>query len=169
MIYPHDPEGIFSTLPAFFTTYIGYYFCLIMKDNKTDVKRTLKQWFIISFILGLSVYPLTKMMPLNKKMYSASFAVLSACVAGAAIIVFILLVDVYPSSVYLREELWMFALLRSYGWEETHYLFMFLVSWFLRHWKSILKLMDNQWILSLRNTGSILGLGTSKLVLNSSP
>lgn len=96
MMYPHDPEGIFSTLPGFFTTYIGYYFCLIMKDNKADIKKTLKQWTIICVILGLTVYPLTKMMPLNKKMYSASFAVLTACVAGAAIIVFVLLVDILP-------------------------------------------------------------------------
>lgn len=96
MMYPHDPEGLFSTLPSFFTTYIGYYFCLIMKDNKTEVKKTLKQWLIISFILGLSVYPLTRLMPLNKKMYSASFAVLTACVAGVAIILFVILVDLLP-------------------------------------------------------------------------
>ena len=97
MIYPHDPEGILSTLPAFFTTYIGYYFCLIMKDNKTDVNRTLKQWLTISVILGVAVYPLTRIMPLNKKIYSASFAVLSAAVAGAAIILFVILVDILPN------------------------------------------------------------------------
>lgn len=34
MIYPNDPEGLFSNLSAFFTCYIGYSFCLIMKDNK---------------------------------------------------------------------------------------------------------------------------------------
>ncbi len=46
--------------------------------------------------MGLSVYPLTKLMPLNKKMFSASFAVLTACVSGLALIVIILIVDILP-------------------------------------------------------------------------
>jgi hypothetical protein len=35
-------------------------------------------------------------MPLNKKMYSASFAVLTACVAGVAIVLFVIVVDLLP-------------------------------------------------------------------------
>ncbi len=59
MIYPNDPEGLFSNLSALFTTYMGYYFCLIMKDNKEQIWITLKRWAIISVILGLTVYPMT--------------------------------------------------------------------------------------------------------------
>ncbi len=97
MIMPNDPEGLFSNLSAFFTTYMGYYFCLIMKDNKDDIKKTLTRWGIICFILGITVYPMTKIMALNKKIYSGSFALLTTASSGATILLMVLLIDILPS------------------------------------------------------------------------
>ena len=97
MIYPNDPEGLFSNLSALFTTYMGYYFCLIMKDNKDQIRVTLKRWAIICVILGLTVYPMTKLMALNKKIYSASFALLTSASSGATILLMVLLVDILPN------------------------------------------------------------------------
>lgn len=34
VVNPSDPEGFFTTISAVVTTYFGYYFCLILKDNK---------------------------------------------------------------------------------------------------------------------------------------
>jgi len=97
MIYPNDPEGLFSNLGAIFTTYFGYLFCLVMKDNKENLKKTLKMWLIISVILGIIVYPLTNLMPLNKKLYSISFAVLTSASSGLTLIFFVITVDILPS------------------------------------------------------------------------
>jgi heparan-alpha-glucosaminide N-acetyltransferase len=97
MIYPNDPEGLFSNLSALFTTYMGYYFCLIMKDNKNDIMKTLKRWAILCFILGITVYPMTKIMPLNKKIYSGSFALLTSASSGATILLMVLLIDILPT------------------------------------------------------------------------
>ena len=87
---------MFSNLSALFTTYIGYHFCLIMKDHKGDIKRTLKKWAIIVLILGLTVYPMTKLMPLNKKIYSASFALLTSASSGLTILLLVILIDILP-------------------------------------------------------------------------
>ncbi len=97
MIYPNDPEGLFSNLSAMFTTYIGYHFCLIMKDHKGQLTRTLKRWAIIVLILGLAIYPMTKLMPLNKKIYSASFALLTSSSSGLTILLLVLIIDILPS------------------------------------------------------------------------
>lgn len=77
---------------------MGYCFCLVMKDNKDSLKRTLKKWVIICVILGLAIYPATRMMPLNKKIYSASFALLTSCSSGLTITLFVLLIDILPSN-----------------------------------------------------------------------
>ena len=99
MIYPNDPEGLFSNLSALVTTYIGYTFCLIMKDHKGNMKKILTRWGIIAVILGLTVYPLTKMMPLNKKIYSASFALFTSASSGFTILFFVLLIDILPQKI----------------------------------------------------------------------
>ena len=50
MIFPNDPEGLFTTLNAFITGYLGYYFCLIMLDNKNKTNKILQLWAVASFI-----------------------------------------------------------------------------------------------------------------------
>jgi len=75
---------------------MGYYFCLIMKDNKDQLSKTLKKWAAVCLILGIAVYPMTRLMPLNKKIYSASFALLTSASSGATILLMVLLVDILP-------------------------------------------------------------------------
>lgn len=81
---------------AVVTTYFGYVFCLIMKDNKDKLKKTLLMWLLISLILGAIVYPLTNLMPLNKKIYSISFSVLTSASSGVTLLFFVLTVDILP-------------------------------------------------------------------------
>lgn len=92
--YPNDPEGIFTTLSALVTTYFGYYFSLIMKDHKKSLASTLKRWLVIIILLAITIYPIQRLMPFSKRMYSASFAILTSCIGGASILVFVVLVDV---------------------------------------------------------------------------
>lgn len=94
MIYPNDPEGLFTTLSAFLNAYAGYYFCLIMLDNKGQIKNILNFWVIASIMLGAIVYPLTLMMPLNKKIWSISFVFLTTAVSGLSVAFITFFVDV---------------------------------------------------------------------------
>lgn len=67
-----------------------------MKDHKGDIKSILKKWAIIIVMLGLIVYPMTKLMPLNKKIYSASFALLTSASSGLTILLLVILIDILP-------------------------------------------------------------------------
>ena len=98
MIYPNDPEGLFTTLSAFLNAYVGYVFTLIMLDNKENTGRTLKVWLIISLILGAMVYPLTFLMPLNKKIWSITFVFVTAAASGVALTVITYLCDILPKN-----------------------------------------------------------------------
>ena len=95
MIYPNDPEGLFTNLNALISTYAGYCFCLIMQDHKNDhIGKTLKRWIIISLICGAVTYPLTFLMPLNKKIYSTSFLFITISISGLSLTLFAILIDV---------------------------------------------------------------------------
>lgn len=97
MIYPNDPEGLFTNLSAFLNAYIGYYFCLIMMDNKNEINKIMKLWIATSLLLGVMVYPLTLMMPLNKKIWSISFVFLTTAVSGLSLTFITYVVDVLGS------------------------------------------------------------------------
>jgi predicted acyltransferase len=46
--------------------------------------------------MGLFVYPLTRLMQLNKKIYSISFAFLTSSSSGFTVLLFVILVDLLP-------------------------------------------------------------------------
>lgn len=92
MIQPNDPEGLFSTLTAIANTYAGYCFCLIMMDNKS-VKKILCMWISVSVLCALIAYPLTHLMPLNKKIWSVSFTFLTIGISGLSLVFFAWVVD----------------------------------------------------------------------------
>ena len=94
MIFPNDPEGLFTSLGAFLNAFAGYTFCLIMMDNKGDINKVMKLWVIGSLIMGAVVYPLTIMMPLNKKIWSISFVFLTSAVSGLSLTFITFFVDV---------------------------------------------------------------------------
>lgn len=65
-----------------------------MQDNKNETKKILSLWLIFSLLLGTMVYPLTLLMPLNKKIWSISFVFLTAAASGLALVIITYLVDV---------------------------------------------------------------------------
>ena len=105
MIYPNDPEGLFTTLNAFLNSYIGYYFCLIMIDNKNETKKILKIWtgFSLCCILigGIAEF----LMPLNKKIWSTSFVFITSGISGLSLVILALLVDVLGSSLGIYSKI----------------------------------------------------------------
>lgn len=63
-------------------------------DNKNNIKRILIYWTIFSGILLANVYPLSLMMPLNKKIWSISFVFITCGIAGIALTLLTLAIDV---------------------------------------------------------------------------
>jgi len=92
-----DPEGLFSTIGAIVTTYMGYYFSLLMGKEKGNPKRLITLWLSISIIAGLLVYPMTWLMPLNKKLYSTSFTLIVVAISGSVLTFLYIIVDLLPS------------------------------------------------------------------------
>lgn len=92
-----DPEGIISTIGAILTTYMGYYYSLIMGRYKQEPRQLLTIWITISVIAGALVYPMTLVMPLNKKIYSSSFTLIVVAISGASLTFFYALVDLLPN------------------------------------------------------------------------
>ena len=94
MIYPNDPLGLISTLNAFVTCYAGYWFSLIMLDNKGNTKKTLYTWIIISLIFGALTYPLTFLTPINKKMWTTSYTFVTIAVTGLVLSFLVWIIDI---------------------------------------------------------------------------
>lgn len=65
--------------------YAGYYFCLIMQDNKGQNNKMLRLWIVASLILGFFVSPLAILMPLNKKIWSISFVFITTAISGLSL------------------------------------------------------------------------------------
>lgn len=83
-----EPEGLLSTLPAIAHTLIGYYIGSICLQ-KTDINMKLQKLFIIGTGLLFLGYLLSYGCPLNKKIWSPTY-VLMTC--GAAILLLSLLI-----------------------------------------------------------------------------
>ena len=104
MIFPNDPEGLFTTTNAFLNSYIGYYFCLIMTDHKNQTSKILKLWTGVSLACVLIGGFGEFLMPLNKKIWSTSFVFMTAGITGFSLTLLTLLVDVLGSSLGLYSK-----------------------------------------------------------------
>ncbi len=65
-----------------------------MLENK-NTHKTLKMWIAISLICGAIVYPLTFLMPLNKKIWSISFVFATIGISGLSLTFFAIIVDIF--------------------------------------------------------------------------
>lgn len=93
MIYPNDPEGVFTTLASFINAYAGYWFCLTMFDHKNQTKKVVTIWTITGAICALIALPLVWLMPLNKKLWSISYAFLTVGISGISLSIITVLLD----------------------------------------------------------------------------
>ena len=107
MMYPNDPEGLFSTLTALMNTFFGLCFSLLMryntqkKGNKTDL---LLMWFLLTISLILVGYLITHGDACNKKRWSVSFGFISSGISGAALCLCFVIVDML-NKPFIKEKL----------------------------------------------------------------
>ena len=80
-----DPEGLLSTLPAIGTTLIGIWTGrILMNDHESESSRTL-QFFIWGFVLIIIGYIWSWVFPINKNIWTSSYALFTG---GQAMCIF---------------------------------------------------------------------------------
>lgn len=65
-----------------------------MLDFKGKLKKTLILWAMLSLLIGSLVYPLTLMMPINKRLWSISFVFITSAITGLSLVLITIIFDV---------------------------------------------------------------------------
>ncbi len=94
-MYPCDPEGMISTLNSFFNVYIGLIYCLIFKKYKGEKLKLFMYWIAagnLLTIIGLSVGVEN---PINKKIWSISFMILTPGLSGISLALLYFIIDIF--------------------------------------------------------------------------
>lgn len=73
---PIDPEGLLGTLPAIAHTLIGFFACKLMIEARDLREKTLR-FLLLGGILIIAGYLLQFAMPLNKRIWSPSYALMT--------------------------------------------------------------------------------------------
>jgi heparan-alpha-glucosaminide N-acetyltransferase len=94
-ITPHEPEGLTSTLSAVGSAFAGMYFGLVLRNFRTWQAR-LAQWTVAAGVLVLSgvTIALATEVPINKKLYTISYMLLTSGMAGGVLSFIYLVADV---------------------------------------------------------------------------
>jgi len=87
-----DPEGIVSTLPAIATTLFGMLAGQLLRLKKSLMERTTALFFIGNTLLALGLI-CNVWLPINKKLWTSSFALFMAGLAFLLLAMFLYLVD----------------------------------------------------------------------------
>ncbi len=90
---PIDPEGLTSTLPAIAHTLIGFYCGKIIVQPK-NIDQKVMQLFLIGFILIGLGWLLGFVFPLNKRIWSPSFAILTCGGAASLLAMLLYFIDI---------------------------------------------------------------------------
>jgi len=101
MLYPNDPEGLFTTLSAFTNTLAGLAFSLLMRYNsKGDKIQLLKYWSLLTLTLvGLGLIAFFSGDEVCKKRWSISFALITSGLSGFALSLCFVVVDILDKPV----------------------------------------------------------------------
>ena len=107
MIWPNDPEGLFTTLTSLVNTFAGLCFSLLMRRNsqkKGSNNDLVKYWLYFTLILVTIGGLLTIFEPVNKKRWSASFAFYTSALSGGALCLCFYLVDIL-NKPFIKEKI----------------------------------------------------------------
>lgn len=90
---PVDPEGLLSTFPAISHTVIGFVVGRILVSPK-DLNRKVKEIVSYAFSIGLiGVNLIMDGIPLNKRIWSASYVLVTCAIAMGTLVVLLLIID----------------------------------------------------------------------------
>lgn len=90
--FPFDPEGLLSTLPALFNVIIGYAVGVFLQKKGKEQKALFKL-FGLGAILVIIAFGWNFIMPVNKKLWTSSFATLTVGFDAMIIALIVYLID----------------------------------------------------------------------------
>jgi len=88
-----DPEGILSTIPAIAHVLIGFWCGRLMLEVK-DINEKIQRLFLIGTILAFSGFLLSYGCPINKKIWSPTFVLVTCGLASSFLALLIWIIDV---------------------------------------------------------------------------
>jgi len=91
--FPFDPEGVLSTIPALFNVIAGYAAGVFLQKNGQNTKGLLKVVAVGAGFVLLAVL-WNEAMPINKKLWTSSFALLTVGLDLALIALIVFVADV---------------------------------------------------------------------------
>ena len=89
-----DPEGILSTIPSVAHVMIGFLAGKMVLENKENLKELMLKLFILGTILTFCGFLLQYGLPINKKVWSPSFVMVTCGLASSALSLMIWLIDI---------------------------------------------------------------------------
>ena len=90
----HDPEGLLSTLPAVATAMAGIFTGEFVRDNKVKEYRKVGIMLCVSLLLLVIGYLWGMVFPINKNLWTSSFALFAAGWSLLLFAMFYLVIDV---------------------------------------------------------------------------
>lgn len=89
-----DPEGLLSTLPSIAHVLIGFLAGKMVLENKADLPALMLKLFLLGTILTFCGFLLQYGLPINKKIWSPSFVMVTCGLASSALALMIWIVDI---------------------------------------------------------------------------
>lgn len=81
---PFDPEGLASTAPAVAQVLLGWWVGRVLSTGRVNAETALRL-FLIAMALGLAAYAASLLMPVNKKIWTSSYVLLTSALAVACL------------------------------------------------------------------------------------
>ncbi|TYQ00153.1 putative acyltransferase [Tenacibaculum adriaticum] len=115
-----DPEGLFSTIPAISQVLVGFLIGKIISE-KTEMNNTLQKIFIVGTIILFIGFLINYGFPINKKIWSSSFVLVTSGLGALSLALLIWIIDV-------KEKKKWSAFFESFG---VNPLFIYVISFLL--------------------------------------
>jgi len=96
-----DPEGLLSTIPAIAHVLIGFWCGKLMLDTK-DIHEKIQRLFLVGTILTFAGFLLSYGCPINKKIWSPTFAIVTCGLAASFLALLIWIIDVKDKKTWSR-------------------------------------------------------------------
>jgi predicted acyltransferase len=96
-----EPEGVLSTIPAIAHVLTGFYCGRILLETR-NINEKIQQFFLIGSILTFSGFLLSYACPINKKIWSPSFVLVTCGMASSLLALLIWIIDVKEKKIWSR-------------------------------------------------------------------
>lgn len=91
---PVDPEGLLGTVSALAHTLIGVMVGRMITDKKKEINTRLVNLFVFATILGIIGHLISYQFPLNKRIWSPSYTLMTCCIATNMLALLTYIIDV---------------------------------------------------------------------------